>query len=245
MIIATGIGFNLIAIIIGYLIGSINSSIIYSRYFLKTDVRDIGSGNAGATNISRAAGFSRGLLIWFFDWFKVVLAILIFYLLRNANIFGFNLVLVQWVGFAAFCGHIWPLYFNFKGGKGVASMFGMLIAFNWIVALITFVVFWLCIYLFDKVSVASILSLFIGGFLTFIPWFIENFNRFMFIKEGSLYTTNYWLMGVVSVISGGIIFYKHTANIQKILSKKESSFRASTLKRKPGCKLFVSNKKKV
>ncbi|MCP4337213.1 MAG: glycerol-3-phosphate acyltransferase [Mycoplasma sp.] len=236
--ILTIIGFNLIAILISYLIGSINSSIIYSEIFLKKNVRSVGSGNAGATNISRMAGFGTGALIWFFDWFKVVVAILIFYFIREANLFGFKYVLIQLTGLAAVCGHIWPIFFKFKGGKGVSSMFGMLLAFNWIIGLIIVGLFWICIYLFDKVSVSSIITLIVGGSLTFVPWFIYNFNYMMLIECKELKITNDWLMGVVSIVTIGIITFKHLNNIKKIISKEESSFREGTLKRKAGCKLF-------
>ncbi len=244
--IATAIGFNILAMIIGYLIGSINNSIIVSKYILKKDVRKTGSGNAGATNIARQIGFLSGLAIWFVDWFKVVLIVVVIYLIKENTTSGISYVYVQLAGLASLAGHVWPIFFKFKGGKGVSAMFGLFVAFNWVVTLIVLVVFWICVYLFDKVSVASIISLTIGTILAFIPFFLipsEYGNYSYMMMDMPNYTGLYqWLTGLVFSLCGIIIVVKHTQNIQRVITKKESSFREGVLKRESGCKLFIRNK---
>lgn len=110
--------------ILAYLTGSISSAVIVCRIMNLPDPRDFGSNNPGATNVLRLGGKKAALFTLFGDVLKAVIPILIGYALElhNRNL--------GWVGFMAFIGHLYPLYFNFKGGKGMATYFGVLVALS-------------------------------------------------------------------------------------------------------------------
>ncbi len=134
--------------IISYFLGSLNFSIILSRTLEKKDIRESGSGNAGATNMLRTYGKHFAVLTMIGDILKVALAILIAFLILNAPLdMIFNIadnketavtmiLYKEFAGFFCVLGHIFPLYFNFKGGKGVAACTGMVIHQNIILILI-------------------------------------------------------------------------------------------------------------
>ena len=110
--------------ILAYLTGSISSAVIVCRIMQLPDPRDFGSHNPGATNVLRLGGKKAALFTLLGDMLKAIIPILIGYALdlHNRNL--------GWVGFMAFIGHLYPLYFNFKGGKGMATYFGALVALS-------------------------------------------------------------------------------------------------------------------
>ena len=123
--------------LIGYLIGSVNTSIIIGKLLYKADVRDYGSGNAGATNALRAFGKGAALAVIVGDLLKGILACLIGrYVFGEINP-GSGIFLGEYfAGFFAVIGHNWPVYFGFKGGKGVATSFAVILMFSPVAALI-------------------------------------------------------------------------------------------------------------
>ena len=144
--------------IIAYFIGSISFSVIFSRKFAGFDVRDKGSGNAGTTNVLRTVGKKVAALTLLCDVLKGVLAIGIALiaskLWTNVN----NEVLKYLAGFFAILGHTFPIFFEFRGGKGVATSLGVLITLNWKIGLICLVFGVILIALTKMVSVGSIMS---------------------------------------------------------------------------------------
>ncbi len=148
-----------ILIILAYLIGSIPTALIISKKFFDIDIRDYGSGNMGATNAFRVLGPKYGTIIMVLDILKGMLAVglfysLPFYLSNELQRTNFMMGL----GLAAVFGHIFPIFANFKGGKGVATLLGMLLAVQPIVALCCVAVFVLVLYLTRYVSLSSILG---------------------------------------------------------------------------------------
>ena len=130
--------------IIAYLIGSINFSILISKKKAGFDIREKGSGNAGTTNVLRTLGKGAAVLTLIFDILKGVLAIWIsiFYGFLLYKIWNINLdsaILVQISGILVIIGHTYPIYFGFKGGKGVATALGILLVTNWHIGLICLV----------------------------------------------------------------------------------------------------------
>ena len=150
---------ELLLIILAYLIGSIPSSVIVSRTQFNIDIRDYGSGNAGATNTFRVLGSKWGTFVMIMDMLKgliaVKLALLLPYYIENEfERTNFQIGL----GLAAVLGHIFPIWAEFRGGKGVATLFGLIIAISPWTALSCIGVFLLVLYLTRFVSLSSILA---------------------------------------------------------------------------------------
>ncbi len=150
---------NIIGIILAYLIGSIPTSVWIGRVFYNIDVRKFGSGNAGATNTIRVLGTLPGVIVLAIDAFKGWGAVCLAFFFGNNFHFYFQYVNFELVlGFAALLGHIFPIYVGFKGGKGIATLTGIIIAlypFAFLVALGLFIV----VFVFTRyVSLGSILT---------------------------------------------------------------------------------------
>lgn len=148
-----------ILIIIAYFIGSIPTAIIVSKAFFNIDIREYGSGNMGATNTFRVLGPKFGTLVMVGDMLKGILAVALFnllpYYLTN-ELDRTNLMIG--LGLAAVVGHIYPIWAGFRGGKGVATLFGMVLAIQPIVAINCVGVFLIVLYLTRYVSLSSIIA---------------------------------------------------------------------------------------
>lgn len=150
---------ELLLIILAYLIGSIPTALIISKKFFGIDIRDFGSGNMGATNAFRVLGPKYGTLIMVLDILKGMIAVGLFYFLPyylTNELERTNFMMG--LGLAAVIGHIFPVFANFKGGKGVATLLGMLIAVQPIVAICCIGVFLIVLFLTRYVSLSSILG---------------------------------------------------------------------------------------
>ena len=140
----------LTSIVFPYLLGSVNSGIVLSKIFYHEDIRTQGSGNAGATNMLRTYGKKMGFMTFVCDFVKGCLGVVI-----GRLMFG---LLGSYIG-GLFCvlGHIFPCYYKFKGGKGVATSAGMLLMTNWKVLLVLVVIFALLVYMTKYISFGSIM----------------------------------------------------------------------------------------
>lgn len=139
----------ILLIIVGYLIGSVNSAILLVRSMFRKDVRQSGSGNAGATNVARVFGIRSGLLTLGCDIGKAVIACLIGRLIHGQN--G-----LMAAGLACLVGHCWPVFFKFKGGKGIAVGAGVILMLNFRLFLVEAALFVLCFVLWRRVSLCSV-----------------------------------------------------------------------------------------
>ena len=150
---------ELLLIVLAYLIGSIPTSVWVSQYFFDIDIRDYGSGNAGATNTYRVLGPKWGTLVMVVDMLKgiaaVKLALLLPYYADNETLF---LNLQIGLGLGAVLGHIFPIWADFRGGKGVATLFGLVLGISPWTALGCVGVFLVVLYLTRFVSLSSILA---------------------------------------------------------------------------------------
>ena len=180
--------------IISYLMGSIPFGFILTKIFLKKDIREIGSGNIGATNALRTGNKLIGYLTLLLDVMKAILPVL--YVKIN------HPELIYIASLCAFLGHVFPVWLKFKGGKGVATYVGILFTINIFLGFI-FCVSWLLIFLISKYSSLSSLI----GSLT-IPVYIF-FNDQM---------SNTFFFGIMFVL----IFYTHRENIKRLKNKEES-----------------------
>jgi acyl phosphate:glycerol-3-phosphate acyltransferase len=150
---------ELLLIIVAYLLGSIPTALIISKKYFGIDIRDYGSGNMGATNTFRVLGSKYGTLVMVFDMLKGMAAVALYnflphYLSNELDRTNFMIGL----GSAAVAGHIFPVFANFKGGKGVATLFGMILAVQPVIAISCVGVFLLVLYLTRYVSLSSILG---------------------------------------------------------------------------------------
>lgn len=199
---------EVILVIAAYLIGSIPTAVWVSRGFFGVDIREYGSGNAGATNTFRVLGSRWGTLVMIVDILKGALAASLYYFipqyLSDSNEIqrtNFQIGL----GLTAVLGHIFPIWAGFKGGKGVATLFGMVLAIQPIVAVSCVGVFLLALYLTRYVSLSSILA---GVAL---PVFII----LIFHEEEALYR----VFGIAVAL---LIIFTHQKNINRLLSGNES-----------------------
>ncbi len=197
---------NVILAVAAYLIGSINFSILLSRIIGKQDIRKSGSGNAGATNMLRTYGKKMGVITLLLDVLKGIVAILICRILD---------VGVEWeyvCAVAVILGHNFPLYFGFKGGKGVATSLGTVLMLDWKIGLIVAVVAISIMATTRYVSLGSI----IGGIIFIIAQIIS----MLLIGEFNL------TILVCVIIMGTLLVARHHANIKRLLNGTESKLGA-------------------
>ena len=198
---------NVIIAIVAYLIGSINFSVILSKKMAGFDVREKGSGNAGTTNMLRSVGKKAAAITLICDILKGVVAILIAMLagkiLANSN----SSLLVQIAGISVILGHTFPIFFGFKGGKGVATSLGVLIMSNWQIGLICLVFALVLIILTKMVSVGSIAAAILYPVLT------------LFIPQNYIVPGNYIIYSVILAV---LIVFNHRENVKRLLSGTEN-----------------------
>jgi glycerol-3-phosphate acyltransferase PlsY len=148
--------YDLAAIAAAYLLGSVSFAILFSRLFSLADPRSYGSGNPGATNVLRSGNKPAAILTLVFDALKGWLAV---WLVKHyAQRFGFSDWTVAGAALAVFLGHLYPAWHRFRGGKGVATALGVIVALDWQIALVALVVFALITLMFRFVSLASMLA---------------------------------------------------------------------------------------
>lgn len=211
------VAFIIIAVaVVSYLIGSINFSIILSKLISGKDIRESGSGNAGATNMLRTHGKKMGVITLLLDVMKGVVVVFIVKALVNSDIMytdtnfdiALNNVLPYIAGVAVILGHNFPLYFGFKGGKGVATSLGVVLMLDWKVGLIVAVCAIAIMAITRYVSLGSIL----GGAAYIIAEFVK-----------AIITRNYNVIQLVCVvIIGGLLIARHHANIKRLLNGTEN-----------------------
>lgn len=201
--------FNIVVAIIAYLIGSINFSVIFSKKMAGFDVREKGSGNAGTTNMLRSVGKKAAAITLICDILKGVVAILIAIFVAWAFKVENAALLVQIAGIAVVLGHTFPIFFGFKGGKGVATSLGILIMSNWQIGLICLVFGVVLIALTRMVSLGSCAAAVLFPVLTLF------INENYIVSQGSSYL-------IYSIILAVIVLFNHRSNIKRILSGKEN-----------------------
>ncbi len=195
----------IIVSLIAYCIGSISFSVILSRKFAGFDVRDKGSKNAGATNVLRTVGKRVALLTLICDILKGVIAIVIAIIAGKIWEDVVNVESLKYLaGFFVILGHTFPIFFEFRGGKGVATALGVLITLNWKIGLIC-LIFALIIIAFTKmVSVGSILSAILYPILTIFMAEVE---------FGAI---------IISIFIALLVIFNHRENLKRIKEGTEN-----------------------
>ena len=195
--------------IVAYLIGSISFSVIISKKMAGFDVREKGSGNAGATNMLRSVGKKAAILTLLGDALKGVVAILFAIIVGAIAKSADKSLLVQIAGILVVVGHTFPVFFGFKGGKGVATSLGVLLMSNWKIGLICLVFALVLMAVTRMVSLGSI------GAAVLFPVLVLFIHTNFTISEGSSYF-------IYSIILAAIVIFNHRANIQRILNGTEN-----------------------
>jgi glycerol-3-phosphate acyltransferase PlsY len=198
--------------IISYLLGSLNFGVILSNRVAKDDVREHGSGSAGTTNMLRNYGKGMAVLTILGDMLKVAVAILIaFSLIKCVNLYSFinelfkddtDILIKSFAGFFCVLGHIFPCYFHFKGGKGVATSGGMVFMIDWRIALILLAIFFIIVLISKYVSLGSIVMAIL------YPVFITIFHKNV-------------ILTIISAIFTIIVVVAHRENIKRIINHTE------------------------
>lgn len=214
---------HFILILFGYLVGSFPSGVIISKTFFGFDIRTKGSGNMGSTNVIRILGKKWGFLVQFLDLLKGYLPvffcsyILIFFnftILNQDSLIYYKLI----IGVSAILGHVFSIFVGFKGGKGINTSVGMLLALDPIGILFTFLVFLIILLLSGYVSLGSILG---SVFLSFSLYFRQNILGYNIVGYDILFT--------FSIFISILIIYTHRANIKRLFSNNESKFESLLL----------------
>ena len=200
---------TIVIAIIAYVIGSINFSVLLSKRIAGFDVREKGSGNAGTTNMLRSVGKGAAAITLLCDILKGVVAVMIAFLASKIwkNVDG--ALLVQVAGFAVVIGHTFPMFFEFKGGKGVATALGVLICMNWKVGLICLAFALIMIAVTRMVSAGSCTAAVLYPVLTIFG-----------VQSGYLLVEGSYL--IFSILLALIVIFNHRKNIKRILEGKEN-----------------------
>jgi glycerol-3-phosphate acyltransferase PlsY len=192
---------QLLIILFAYLVGSVSSGIIVSQIFNLPDPRTIGSKNPGATNVMRSGNKKAAIFTLLGDLLKAILVLAI------AEYLGFNDLIIVCVALAVLIGHIYPIFYKFQGGKGVATAIGILIALNFKLALIVASIWLLVFGIWRYSSLAAIVAAISAPIIAIF-----------ILRDQSLYCIAFTLITI-------IILIKHQANIKKLLSGTELKFK--------------------
>ncbi|MCE2740971.1 MAG: glycerol-3-phosphate 1-O-acyltransferase PlsY [Sphingobacteriales bacterium] len=195
-------------IIAAYLLGSIPSAVWIGRAFFNIDVRQHGSGNAGATNTLRVLGKPAGIAVLLIDLLKGLAAVSLLHFVDNLMPGSQEFRKYQlFLGLSAVIGHVYPVFARFKGGKGIATLLGMVIGISWPIALLCALVFISTVWLSRYVSLGSMMG------AAFSPIFV----RFIYGADETFFL--YFCLAIA-----GMVVYTHRANIQRLRAGTESKF---------------------
>jgi glycerol-3-phosphate acyltransferase PlsY len=191
--------FPIIAIILSYLLGAVPFGLIFSKIFSDLDIRTIGSGNIGATNVLRAAGKKAAILTLLSDTMKGLIPVMI------VKYYFQNDILTVLSGMAAILGHDFPIYLKFKGGKGVATSYGVVLAVTPWIGFSCLLIWCLAAYIWRYSSLAALVAFTVYLGLTFLA--TTHLSR---------------SYGLLALFIFGMIYYRHRDNIKRLLSGTET-----------------------
>ncbi len=190
-------GFQLLFVIAAYLLGSINSAIIVSQTFGLQDPRQLGSGNPGATNVLRTGNKLAAGITLLGDLLKGLVPVLM------AEFFVGVEYITAATALAALSGHMYPIYYHFKGGKGVATTLGILLGLNWLLAIFWITVWLVVAFIFRYSSLAALSATFFSPIIAWLVGF------------------NIWILLLLVIITV-LVFWRHCSNIKNLFTGTES-----------------------
>jgi len=189
-----------IVAVVAYLLGAVNGSIIASKYFFKKDIRELGSGNAGLTNFYRNFGTKGIVVVLAIDIIKTAIAVVLGWAL--IKIYGHGMVGKLFAGFFVMLGHAFPVYYDFKGGKGVLCGGILVLMMDWRIGLLCWLVFIIAVVFTKYVSLGSICA----GAMCPI---------------GTAIFGGWWLQVVLALMCGLLLIIMHRQNILRLVAGKE------------------------
>ena len=199
---------SIIVAIIAYLLGSISFSVIISKKLAGFDVREKGSGNAGTTNVLRSVGKKAAIITLVCDVLKGVVAVLVACFISRIFKDLNGSLLVQIAGIAVVIGHTFPVFFEFKGGKGIATALGVLLVTNWKIGLVCLIFALILMALSKMVSLGSISAAILFPILVIIM------PNDAFIVDG-----NYIIYSILMAV---LVIYNHRSNVQRLINGTEN-----------------------
>lgn len=188
----------IISVVIAYLLGSISCSVLYAKLFNLPDPRTQGSQNAGATNMMRTVGMKAGAIVLVCDALKGLIAMVIGILLHQRG------MALGFVALAAVVGHIFPVFFKFKGGKGVATAIGTLLAVSFWVFIFAIITWVLVLYVTRYVSLSSMVAVFVAAVYLLLGGDFASFFPYLLIAA--------------------LVIWQHAPNIKRLRSGTEAKF---------------------
>lgn len=207
--------YAVLTVVLAYLLGSISFAVILSKMFLKKDVRELGSGNAGTTNVMRTGGFKLGAFTFIGDVIKGLIACLVGKLVFE-KVFENG----EWAVYGAFIcgvacmiGHMFPVFFQFKGGKGIATSVGIFAICCWPAMVIGLLVFAVGVFITKIVSVSSIAATIavVSSTMAFSSLINEN--------------AQFWPQAALAIFMGILVISKHGSNIKRLLNGTEKKLK--------------------
>lgn len=200
--------FDILSAVISYLLGSISSAIIVSKVFYGKDIRNSGSGNAGATNTLRTFGKKAGLTVFLFDFLKGIIAVIIARIF--VSYFNADYICIPISGFFVQLGHIFPVFFGLRGGKGVATALGCAVAIMPLTAVLLIGIFAVSVVLSKTVSLSSGIC---AAVYPLLAYFLSDENRMLHF--------------IFAAGCSALIIIKHSENFARMLDGTENkiSFR--------------------
>ncbi len=202
----------LIVIALGYILGNFQTSYILGKVIKKVDIRTLGRGNAGASNAVESLGWKFGVIVAVLDAFKGLLAVLLVRYFFEASLDTQGATLLYLAGYSAILGHIFPFYMNFKGGKGTATLVGLMLGLNpW----------------FGMIGIAIIFA------LTFITDFVAigTVGLLVWMVAGTVYFNIGWVPTLIALGGALLSVYLHWPNFKRIRNNEEGRL-SRVLKRK-------------
>jgi acyl phosphate:glycerol-3-phosphate acyltransferase len=187
--------FRLICLLIGYIIGCIQTSYLIGKYVYNVDIREHGSGNAGSTNTTRIFGKKTGLVVFICDVSKAIIGFMI-------GSYLFSFIPGIYTGVGVMLGHNFPFFMGFKGGKGVASFLGVLLAFDFKIAIICYIIGIFTTLLFKYISLASMVM----GII--FPIILILFNMDLEVI-------------IIAIFLAIMIIIKHSQNVKRLINGNE------------------------
>lgn len=203
-------------IILAYLLGSIPTAVWIGKAFYGVDIRTMGSGNSGSTNTFRILGAKAGIVVQIVDIGKGIIAVFLSSIVGKENLPDFYLdahypllPLQMTLGISAVIGHVFPVFAQFRGGKGINTLLGVMLMINWQIALLCLIVFFITLFISKFVSLSSMCA------VLFYPIIALLYNAFM----GYSYHTWFILTGLSIFL---FVLYTHRSNIKRLLTHTEN-----------------------
>ncbi len=220
---------GVIAAVIAYLFGSISFAIVFTKLSSKKDIRDMGSGNAGFTNVLRSVGVVPAVFTLIFDFLKGVIASFVgswFFSTIQCTDARLAEEIVVYGGLIggvfAIIGHMYPVYFGFKGGKGIVTAAAMMAVTDWRVFLMIVATFLIIFFISKIISLASISCAALYGVYTFICTFLFDYNG-----GDEWYSLRYVIICTLfAFLLGAFVIIKHKENIKRLLKGEEKKITA-------------------